>query len=224
MEARKTHYQGFTLIELLIVVAIIAILAMIAVPNFIEAQTRSKVSRVKSDLRTLSVAEEAYFVEWDSYTFGQGGQGSTSPDMYMEGLRLLTTPVAYTTSIPFDPFGQTAIGGSRRPPLYELGVGRAGAGPAGRSFTSPQNAIGMPSNTYELESDGPDHDDNTGGNGPAPSTGSYPWPDTTPVQNLVNAFYDPTNGTVSRGEIFRTGGMVPPGPALQIFYILSSSK
>ena len=41
----RANLRGFTLIELLIVIAIIAILALIAIPNFLEAQTRSKVSR-----------------------------------------------------------------------------------------------------------------------------------------------------------------------------------
>ena len=55
--------RGFTLIELLIVVAIIAILAAIAVPNFLEAQTRAKITRVKSDLRTLATGVESYMVD-----------------------------------------------------------------------------------------------------------------------------------------------------------------
>src|SRR5512135_2812993 len=59
--------KGFTLIELLIVVAIIAILAAIAVPNFLEAQVRSKVSRVRTDHRSMATAIEAYYVDNNSY-------------------------------------------------------------------------------------------------------------------------------------------------------------
>src|SRR5215211_3402823 len=59
--------KAFTLIELLIVVAIIAILAAIAVPNFLEAQTRAKVSRVKNDQRSLATGLEAYYVDNNSY-------------------------------------------------------------------------------------------------------------------------------------------------------------
>src|SRR5260221_3715617 len=59
--------RAFTLIELLIVVAIIAILAAIAVPNFLEAQTRAKVSRVKADMRTLGTAMEQYNVDYNGY-------------------------------------------------------------------------------------------------------------------------------------------------------------
>ncbi len=57
--------KAFTLIELLIVVAIIAILAAIAVPNFLEAQIRSKASRVKTELRTLATAVESYYTDWN---------------------------------------------------------------------------------------------------------------------------------------------------------------
>ena len=59
--------KGFTLIELLIVVAIIAILAAIAVPNFLEAQVRAKVSRARNDMRSLATALETYYVDNNSY-------------------------------------------------------------------------------------------------------------------------------------------------------------
>ncbi|MBN1477342.1 prepilin-type N-terminal cleavage/methylation domain-containing protein, partial [Candidatus Sumerlaeota bacterium] len=61
------RHRAFTLIELLIVVAIIAILAAIAVPNFLEAQTRAKVSRVKADIRSVATALEAYIVDYNMY-------------------------------------------------------------------------------------------------------------------------------------------------------------
>jgi prepilin-type N-terminal cleavage/methylation domain-containing protein len=106
---------GFTLIELLIVVAIIAILAAIAVPNFLEAQTRSKVSRVKSDLRTFGTAIEAYSVDWNvpPPSAGEGkALGALAPltlfgQNNQTGLLTpaITTPVAYVTNfIVLDPF------------------------------------------------------------------------------------------------------------------------
>ncbi|MCC5876390.1 MAG: prepilin-type N-terminal cleavage/methylation domain-containing protein, partial [Candidatus Sumerlaeia bacterium] len=70
---------GFTLIELLIVVAIIAILAAIAVPNFLEAQTRAKVARVNSDLRSLATAIEAYRVDNNDYPEGTDNVNNYDP-------------------------------------------------------------------------------------------------------------------------------------------------
>ena len=198
--------KGFTLIELLIVVAIIAILALIAVPNFLEAQTRAKVSRVKSDLRTLATAMESYYVDNNSYTNGQGGG---EYPIQWRGFRLLTTPIAYITSIPMDGFGLTSINGDRRLATFEIGAGQVAGEPAGRN--AQPYGDGMPSDTWEIESDGPDHIDDTGGSPIAgggnllPSTGSYPtdWI-SVPPSRMVNGFYDPTNGTMSFGNILRT--------------------
>ena len=87
--------KGFTLIELLIVVAIIAILAAIAVPNFLEAQVRSKVSRAYNDMRNLATALESYRIDNNAYI--------PHIDSIAEFNRL-TSPVAYITSVPQDPF------------------------------------------------------------------------------------------------------------------------
>ena len=59
--------KGFTLIELLIVVAIIGILAAIAVPNFLNAQVRAKVSRVQSEHRSLVNAMESFNIDNGQY-------------------------------------------------------------------------------------------------------------------------------------------------------------
>ena len=59
--------KGFTLIELLIVVVIIGILAAIAIPKFANTKQKAYVASMKTDLRNLVTAEEAYFADSTQY-------------------------------------------------------------------------------------------------------------------------------------------------------------
>ena len=54
---------GFTLVEIMIVVAIIALLAAIAVPNFLRARKRSQATRMLEDLRVIDSAIDQYAIE-----------------------------------------------------------------------------------------------------------------------------------------------------------------
>ncbi len=54
---------GFTLVEIMIVVAIIALLAAIAVPNFLRARKRSQATRILEDLRMLDHAVDQYAID-----------------------------------------------------------------------------------------------------------------------------------------------------------------
>jgi len=123
-------FSGFTLIELLIVVLIIAILAAIAVPNFLEFQVRAKVARAQTDMRNISIALEAYSVDNDRYPVGfmnirQFAYENVEPTAYWgrflsgyedriwHSMSYLTTPVAYLNSIFLDVFSGGGIRWSR---------------------------------------------------------------------------------------------------------------
>ncbi|MDB4908954.1 MAG: putative pilin [Gemmatimonadetes bacterium] len=60
--------KGFTLIELLIVVVIIGILAAIAIPKFANTKSKAYITAMKSDLKNLTTAEEAFFSDSAKYT------------------------------------------------------------------------------------------------------------------------------------------------------------
>ena len=59
---------GFTLVEIMIVVAIIALLAAIAVPNFLRARKRSQATRILEDLRMIDSALDQYAIETNKTT------------------------------------------------------------------------------------------------------------------------------------------------------------
>lgn len=88
--------NGFTLIELLIVVAIIGILAAIAVPNFLNAMVRAKISRAESELKSLAQGYVMYRMDQNAYA--PHSDGAPAQHKY------LTTPVAYFSSSVVDIF------------------------------------------------------------------------------------------------------------------------
>ena len=181
--------RGFTLIELLIVVAIIAILAAIAVPNFLEAQTRAKVSRVMSDQRTLATALESYKVDTAKYPLDFHEWAGPPINIFNVDLITvrwvlvpLTTPVSYLASLPGTSFPSK---GSRY-------GGNFDAKPdSGSTYDRPIFALGgqekflgwYQAAEWNLRDAGPDME----------------WNNTHIVR------YDPTNGTISIGDIFRWG-------------------
>ncbi|MGF1574192.1 MAG: prepilin-type N-terminal cleavage/methylation domain-containing protein [Sumerlaeia bacterium] len=200
--------KAFTLIELLIVVAIIAILAAIAVPNFLEAQTRSKISRNKADMRTVVTGLEVYYLDNNKYPpaadVGQGnGPDPNDTGFHARTPSYITTPVSYLSSIPEDPFVKLGD-----PSYFSSAVYPAEARVGSRyayfnwpyylddSVEGGTNPNGFTTNFW--------------GTDPNPWTGTWLiygyGPDRTPFQGSGRTFlpYDATNGTISAGNIVRT--------------------
>ena len=68
LQKLNSRRGGFTLVEIMIVVAIIALLAAIAVPNFLRARKRSQATRVLEDLRMIDSAIDQYAIETNKKT------------------------------------------------------------------------------------------------------------------------------------------------------------
>lgn len=201
--------RAFTLIELLIVVAIIAILAAIAVPNFLEAQTRAKVSRVKADVRSLGVAAESYYVDNNDYppnNAGPVGGGIGDQFRYMEPL---STPIAYIVNSRYqDPFGNeyiifdNASGESfyfyyrvaETDILSQLVVDGA--------FTEQSERDVVYGWRYVIGSAGPDRAFTIQQNSLSQWTFPGDWIEWVRDSRTADDIYDPTNGTVSGGDIW----------------------
>jgi len=196
--------RGFTLIELLIVVAIIAILAAIAIPNFLQAQTRAKVSRVRSDLRVMATGMESYYADWNHYPLSGGILQDTDELQYplespfdgqvrnrFVGFSL-TTPVSYLSSLPFDPFMDD--------PVQEMNyfyLNNYGERVRYIQYEMGEEVFSHLAHRYEKFGEWMIYSA-----GPLGKRGA-----TTYIQvenNLMLGVYDPTNGIISQGNIIRS--------------------
>ena len=211
--ASRGKFSGFTLIELLIVVAIIAILAAIAVPNFLEAQIRAKVSRVKADLRTFATAMESYTVDNNRPSPTFNGSFNPPPSWGIAGpivegrqdrWHWLTSPISYITSPMKDPFVVTSTTGDPNQQIMIIW-----SDPLWPSGTLPGSTSGVnyapilykeqTFSSFSQESKGfwvafsfgPDRD-----------------PDVNDTERAMNGIqdYDPTNGSISDGDVTRARG------------------
>ena len=211
--------KGFTLIELLIVVAIIAILAAIAVPNFLEAQTRAKVSRCKSDMRSIATALESYMVDYNMYPYDGAGSAPTAAGQqfsYWHVPHIITTPVAYMTKKDFDdPFRSKKAGTVQYRNLRYTNVDSTWdcTGKYKGYNTNSGNGSQLYHDMYEsqlgkwrLTSCGPDTILSNGSQVANYNPAVWPFVYNGTVQTLyeMNMPYDATNGTISYGDIIRT--------------------
>lgn len=185
--------KGFTLIELLIVVAIIAILAAIAIPNFLLAQTRSKVSKTYADMRTMATGMESYRVDYDGYPHDADDQPLGPGFDCDHCLVPLTTPIVYLSKIPKDQF--TDMGGN---PWHPKGSY------AYLSMVPSQSGITV-------------YDVSPRGWGIASCGPNRIWDFAFYISNHAG-LYDPTNGTISNGDILRTdkgfAHLLPAAPGI----------
>lgn len=179
--------RAFTLIELLIVVAIIAILAALAVPNFLEAQVRAKAARARADMRTIKTALESYAIDWNEYP----RNGPANDEMY--SFLRLTTPIAYLTEVPPSPFPDNSPSRPLNRNVYIYW--RDAHGDSDFRYSNSEQRHGIffvvscvaPNTTMDFHGQG----ENT-----AKIANWHP--------DFCNSLYDPTNGTMSYGDLVMT--------------------
>lgn len=189
---------GFTLIELLIVVAIIGILAAIAVPNFMNAQIRAQVARCVSDMNTISKGLEMYKMDENAYpTWSKARVAGSGDYTHPNEIRFyrLTTPIAYLSAVPRDPFATWA----NQSDFDKWGSAYDYVN--GWNDNGSWNYAGW-GHVWRLNSWGPDNVNGWGGNR-----------DGQCIKGKPNFIYQSSNGLKSYGDIVWVGAKDDKAPA-----------
>lgn len=207
MEERDPAASSVSYIEVMLVAVVVAALGLVALSRYRQADTLSDYATVISNFDSVRQALEAYKI--DTGEFPETDMGTTDYAAGYRTLHRVTTPIAYISSIPVSPFTETfgtpgapRVGTANNTMLYVRKVYFDGLGGVDSNYKddvrsyafNSQPAIGLTtvnmfleSSDWELKSIGPDGIDDR--NSIAPGYGGYA------------RVYDPTNGTISRGDI-----------------------
>jgi len=113
--------KGFTLIELMIVIAIIAILAAILVPNFLKARAQGQLAACESNLKNIATALEMYATDFSgdypsTISLLTDTSATTAGGAYMKAIpncpSITTSPYSYTYNSTPDNFTLNCGGSS----------------------------------------------------------------------------------------------------------------
>ena len=100
---------GLTLLEMIVVLAIIALIAALIVPNIIGRPDEARVTVAKTDLRTISAALKMYRLDNGDYPSGAQGLAALAVKPASEPLPRNWSPEGYLAQVPVDPWGRAYI-------------------------------------------------------------------------------------------------------------------
>ena len=202
---RRWHSIGC--MEVLILGILLLIVGHVFIKQtMLRPHTRGKVSRCQNDMRTLAVALDAYFVDHNTYPRDHTAMGHDA-DLRWEpwtnepetevGLYYLTTPKAYAQVVVSDPFNydERALDGSH-PGKYSRLTYTLASG-YDNSLHGARNV-----HAYLLCGYGPDMESSP--------FNVQSWPSSGTARASL-AWYSPTNGTKSAGDLYRFGGSYRQG-------------
>jgi len=234
----KKREWGFSIIEVLVCVALIGLLTAVAIPNFVRVQTQATVAQAKADLAGLKSGLEAYKVDLGEYILATGSNSCLVPfGDYRNGFQptfeRLTTPVMYVRDtvqfrdafLPTGLYTGVSFNTLERPP-----EGSIPAESLKHYYYHARNikdsavwdqpeADEVKTVWYILESSGPDQNHHM----------MYQILNQMTHDTSINrarvamAFYDPTNGTMSRGSIWELGGE-PQGTGTSMAFMINAAN
>jgi general secretion pathway protein G len=113
----RSSERGFTLVELMVVVAIIALLAAIVIPNYVHARAQAAVSQSEANIKQIATSLELYYADNQAYPAGAGA--TVAPALFGANSASYMTATP-TNAVGHKPYSYTAQAGAGGQPSYMI--------------------------------------------------------------------------------------------------------